>query len=204
MYLVGVNYATSEYLPAARGQANQYPFPITTTEDEKRPGRGNNWWRWKPQIILDALFDLQEDEALLYLDAQDLHGDGCFEFAKQYLQDNPILLHQNFHNHISYTKGDCYALMDCLQFFNEKPMQIEAGFLGLRKTDFTIDLMYEWSKWLHVDKAVNDDPSEYPNHPSFIDHRHDQSILTNLALLNDLPMVVVPEIRCNSRPKLWL
>ena len=132
MYLVGVNYATSEYLPAARGQANQYPFPITTTEDEKRPGRGNNWWRWKPQIILDALLDLQEDEALLYLDAQDLHGDGCFEFAKQYLQDNPILLHQNFHNHISYTKGDCYALMDCLQFFNEKPMQVEAGFLGLR------------------------------------------------------------------------
>jgi len=64
-----------------------------------------------------------------------------------------------------------------------------------------IALMQEWSKWLAVDKVVNDDPSEYPNHPSFIDHRHDQSVLTNLALLHGLPMVVVPSVHCNARPK---
>ena len=202
MHLVGINYATAEYWPAAREQGMYYPFPVTTVTDEKRPGRGNDWWRWKPKIILDALLDLQDDEALLYLDAQDVHTDQCFDFAKRWLTDNPILLHQNFHNHIAYTKGDCYALMDCLQFFNEGPMQLEAGFLGLRKTEANIALMQEWSKWLAVDKVVNDDLSEYPNHPSFIDHRHDQSVLTNLALLHGLPMVVVTSVHCNARPKL--
>jgi hypothetical protein len=200
MKIFGINYATPEYLTAAKAQANEYPFPVKTFEDEKRPGRGNNWWRWKPEIIIDSLLELNEDDVLIYFDSLDIHSAECFSFTKEYLKDKSILLHQNFHNHISYTKGDCYDLMGCLRFFNEAPMQIEAGFLALRKTDFTIYLMHEWSKWINIDQVVNDAPSKYKNHRSFIEHRHDQSVLTNLALINELPMVVVPGVNISLRP----
>jgi len=200
MRLVAINYATEDYLSAARAQARDYGIPVKTYQDEKKHIRGNGWWRWKPKIILDALMGLGEDEALIYFDSRDVHTQAHFDFAKEYLTDNPLLLRKDYHPHIRYTKGDCYALMDCMRFFNEEPIQLEAGFIGLRKTDFTLAFMKEWSKWLDVDKVVNDDPSEYPNHSSFIDHRHDQSVLTNLALIHDLPMVPIHGIDCNKRP----
>jgi hypothetical protein len=41
------------------------------------------------KYILDALLDLQDDEALLYLDAQDVHTDECFDFAKAMADRQP-------------------------------------------------------------------------------------------------------------------
>jgi len=45
MRLVAINYATKDYLSAARAQARDYSIPVKTYQDEKRHIRGNGWWR---------------------------------------------------------------------------------------------------------------------------------------------------------------
>lgn len=202
--LVGLNYVadydeSSAYSRWAEAQRREYPFPITTVTEPHTGIRGNDYWRWRPRIIGAALRTLRTDQALLYVDSQDTHTPACFDFCRAYLAEHDILLLRNYHNHISYTKGDCYRLMGCLQFFDEGPMQCEAGFVGMRPTAASFALLEEWSRWMTVDAIVDDSPSVYPNHPSFIEHRWDQSVLTNMALLHGIPLIDVPGVSTNER-----
>ncbi|MFN7915292.1 MAG: hypothetical protein U0Q55_08125 [Vicinamibacterales bacterium] len=202
--LVGLNYVSnydeaSPYSGWAEAQRREYPFPVTTITEPHTGIRGNDYWRWKPRIIAEALRTLRHDQALIYFDTQDTHTPACFEFCRTYLASHEILLLQNYHNHISYTKADCYVMMGCLEFFDEQRMQCEAGFIGMRPTAANLALLGEWSRWMGVDAIVDDTPSVHPNHPSFIEHRWDQSVLTNLALLRGIPLIEVPGVSTNER-----
>ena len=202
--LVGLNYASnyddaSRYEAWAEAQRREYPFRVITVTEPHTGIRGNDYWRWKPRIIADALRTLGGDEALLYFDTQDTHTQDCFDFCGAYLAQHDVLLYQNYHNHISYTKADCYVLMGCTAFFDERPMQCEAGLIGMRHTPRSLAVLDEWSRWMAIDAIVDDSPSLHPNYPSFIEHRWDQSVLTNIALLRGIPLVQIPGVSTNER-----
>jgi hypothetical protein len=76
-------------------------------------------------------------------------------------------------------------------------LQLEAGLIGLRNTAENIQLVKEWMEWMENDLILNDAPSFYPNHTDFNEHRHDQSILTNLVLMRQLTMHYVPGVIWN-------
>jgi hypothetical protein len=81
------------------------------------------------------------------------------------------------------TKRDCFVRMGCDEprFWNAS--QIEAGRVIVNNTPEARAFVDEWRRWCCDPAVVTDAPNVcgLPNWPGFYDHRHDQSIATNLV-----------------------
>ena len=61
--------------------------------------------------------------------------------------------------------------------------QIDASYQVYKKCDFVMDFLNEYLKYSENENIITDAPNiTLPNLPEFIDHRHDQSILSNMAV----------------------
>jgi hypothetical protein len=89
--------------------------------------------------------------------------------------------------------------MGMLPYMDRIDHQLEAGLIGLRANGENAALVEEWMRWMQDDAIVTDSPSNYPNHPDFMEHRHDQSILTNLVLRDKYPIQRVNHVIWNAR-----
>ena len=69
-----------------------------------------------------------------------------------------------------------------------------AGFQFVKKTDFSIEFYTEALKYAQNENIITDLPNicGLPNYPEFEDHRHDQSILTNLAVKHNIKTLPDP------------
>lgn len=146
--------------------------------------RGYGYWIWKPFLILQELKKLNSDEILIYMDSTDLPEKIFFEIVYDHFISNDILLLNRGYNHGQWTKRDCFVLMDCdfPEYYSET--QLEAGILGLKNTERNIHLINEWFHYMKNPNILTDIPNicGKPNIDNFQDHRHDQSILTNIAI----------------------
>ena len=82
--------------------------------------------------------------------------------------------------------------------------QVEAGIVGVRNTKFNIKLIEVWLRYCSDMYIITDLPNicASPNYIGFIEHRHDQSILTNLTIKFDLPTCKLEDqyVLYNSSP----
>jgi hypothetical protein len=184
---------------------NESHLPESFIEDNKeffKFRRGFGYWIWKPFIILTELEKLKEDEILLYLDCGDIPTKLFFEILVEHFKSDTIYLTNMGWNHGQWTKRDCFVYMNCdfPEFYSS--VQLEAGVIALKKTDFNIQLLKDWYHYMKVDNLLVDSPNIYglPNLPNFIEHRHDQSILTNLSLLRKIKnhRLTKETVNCNS------
>lgn len=146
--------------------------------------RGFGYWCWKPQVILQSLRQINDNDILIYADI------GC-EFvpsrAKSLLQklkmleSNDIMGFSCYGSNPKYwTKGDIFEFFGVKNDpnFTETP-ELAGGFIFMKKTQKTIQIMNEF---LNIFKnhfnLVDDSPSQTPNFEGFIENRHDQSIWT--------------------------
>lgn len=151
--------------------------------------RGGGYWLWKPYIILQAFEKLAYNDALLYLDSGDTISPGILPFIKNAMAHRDILLTLGDRVNKHYTKRDCFVLMGCDTEDYWNCLQIEAGVILIKKTKQTIELLQEWLSYCSDFRISTDSKNEYEldNFDGFIDHRHDQSVLTNLAVKHALP-----------------
>jgi hypothetical protein len=195
--IIGCNYGTGRYGVLCDKQAETYPIQVITEVGKPVPERGNGYWRWKPRLILMALEMAEPNTFVLYMDAGDYHHIEFFNWLHEYEKNNDQLFVTRGYIHREWTKGDCFEVMGCTDLMNRMDLQLEAGLIGLRNTDENIQLVKEWQQWMENDLILNDAPSFYPNHADFNEHRHDQSILTNLVLMRQLTMHYVPGVIWN-------
>jgi hypothetical protein len=61
--------------------------------------------------------------------------------------------------------------------------QLLASYILMRKNDFVINFINEWLNYAKDYRIITDATNEcgLPNYPEFVDHRHDQSILSLLG-----------------------
>ena len=146
--------------------------------------RGGGYWLWKPFFILDALKQIKNDDVIFYIDCGDVFKCEVINLIKQQMQDNSIFLFEGAHANKYWTKRDCFAFMDCDKEQYWSTIQLEAGVCFFKKTDFSISFLKEWIKYASDSRVVTDEAnvSGLDNFPGFQDHRHDQSILTNLSV----------------------
>lgn len=146
--------------------------------------RGNGYWLWKPYIILDALNNIDEDDILIY-------ADSGVEFLKEVtplvhlLNQNGILLFKNNeHLNFTWTKRDCFILMSCDSSRFHFGPQISASCIMVKKNKLVLKILNEWLYYATNEKIITDEEnvSGYSNLLGFIDHRHDQSILSLLSI----------------------
>ena len=152
--------------------------------------RGFGYWCFKPQVILQSLRQINENDILIYADI------GC-EFVKeardsllkklQEMQYNDIMVFSGDHGErakIKYwTKGDVlkyFGYQNDTKFL--ETCGFAGGFLVVKKTNKSMQIIQEWLDiFANHFNLVDDSPSNFPNFPNFIENRHDQTILTMIA-----------------------
>jgi len=147
--------------------------------------RGAGYWLWKPYFILNEVLLLKENDYLIYTDCGDVFSNKIYNYLDNEIKNHDIILMSSFSKNTIYTKRDCFILMNCDNDKYWNSPQIEAGFSIWKKTDFSIKILNEWLKYCSILEIINDE-NKNENFSDFIDHRHDQSILTNLSIKYNL------------------
>lgn len=148
---------------------------------------------WKPYIIIDALNRVEKDDVVVYMDCGDIPYPGIYECVKEYMKDHDQYFITGNHTtvHKWYTKRDCFYYMKCDEKKYWDAIQLEDGFMAFKKTRFNFEFLNEFLKYCCDERIVTDIPNQcgLENLEGFKDHRHDQSIVTNLQIKYDLPCV---------------
>jgi len=152
--------------------------------DEKR---GGGYWLWKPYIILETLNKMNEGDILLYMDSGDIFSGNISSYLKTYFQNENSLLTLGGYPQKLWTKRDCFILMGCDEPRFHNHIQLEAGILSFKKTGENVKFINEWLTFSKNKSILTDIENQHgENYLGFKDHRHDQSIITNLAIKYDL------------------
>jgi hypothetical protein len=157
-----------------------------------RDGRGLGYFVWKPWVILDALRKLEDGALLLYSDSGNLIvNDPAPLFELCEASERGIVVFDNrdwcpggaVWKNSMFTRGDCFELMDATapEFVNGD--QVNASYLVAQKRESAITFLEEFLGACEDYQIVSDAPNTLrANESDFRDHRHDQSVLSILAI----------------------
>ena len=172
----------------------------------KNNKRGYGYWIWKPYIILRQLNEMNDGDFLFYTDS----GSSIVPHMKHKLDsyikameesDKPVMTFCGS-GYPGYPEKKFQKMKLLKRFvsdgktldqnpeFMDSP-QIESGVFMCRKTNFSVEFVQLWLN-LVLENNYNlvNDEDEFQQDENFIDHRHDQSILSILCKLNKTPMWV--------------
>ena len=156
---------------------------------ERFKDRGYGYWQWKSYLIRRVMDKMEEGDILLYADAGcKLNVDGkkrlmdYFDIVKQ--SPSGILLFNQHYPEVEYTKGDVFKYFGVSNdVAYTQHGQVAGGIIIIRKghdaQQFINELYYICHN--HYD-LISDTPSITLNAPEFKEHRHDQSIISLLAV----------------------
>ena len=212
-----VTYATSDWyqsrfrlVHSARAQGSAEPRVwtradlVATPFYDRHPGvldqaRGSGFWLWKPFIILDALERAAPGEAVIYADAGIAftadptplielcrREGGILLFAGHY-EDDPV---PGPNVNSRWTKRDCFVRLGADEPRFHGAVQADASLMVFIRNERSLAFVRRFLESCEDPAVLSDDPNVcgLPNLPDFIDHRHDQSVLSVLAAIDDLPL----------------
>ncbi len=168
--------------------------------------RGHGYWLWKPWVILESLKKINEGDFLIYADSGSFIIDDVKPLINLCKKKNGILVFENEHQYINihWTKKAAFEIMNANTEEYWKHTQADAAFLVVQKNNFTVKFIKEWLEYGTNPMLITDEPSPSGNYDSFIEHRHDQSILSILAQKHKLEFFRCPSQHGNYRKSLWL
>ncbi len=159
--------------------------------------KGGGLWLWKPYLIHRELQHLSPGDFLVYSDCGYPWRPLMIRRSLRTLLD--WCAHENggvlpgvyvpkHGPNRKWTKHECFVTMQCdSESFWRQP-QIQATFSVWQKCALAEGFAAEWLDWCVQPMALSDQKcspsiSEYPD---FVEHRFDQSILTNLAAMRGI------------------
>lgn len=145
--------------------------------------RGAGYWLWKPYFIYKALLHAQNGDYVIYSDAGVEFVASVNEIISR--MDEDIFFFTNGWPHIEWCKMD--VLKTILPEFKidgteRNIKQIQASVIFFRVSQKTRDFVKEWLLYSQMPGFIADEASKIPNYKTFAEHRHDQAILTCVAL----------------------
>jgi len=155
---------------------------------------------WKPYIILKRLLEIDDGDVLCYNDSKYLWLKNVRAFEQDILKNKNIGIYLNKPNsgkHIEkeWTKYDAYCLMNISKsLLNsvKNTNQAWSGFILLRKHFNPVRFIGEWLTYNQDPRIASDIPSLYGKEDeTFIENRHDQTILSLLAKKWGIEMHVI-------------
>lgn len=150
--------------------------------------KGAGYCLWKPYIILEILKKIPDEDVLIYIDS----GIEVIEPLEPLInlaEKQPIVLFQ-VHNHFNrmWTKRDAFVLMDCDSdhFYNKE--QVNGAIQIFKSGKQAISFVSDWLFFAKNINIISDLPNIMgsPNLLEFQENRYDQSILTNLAIKENI------------------
>lgn len=161
--------------------------------------RGGGFWLWKPKIILDTLRSLAPGDLLVYSDAG---RSKYYQFsayphklsARVLASEDGFLLGPSLVQHgplMWWTKRDCLKVMNMDRPEVLVHPLIQATWSFWTPTPAAFAFLEEWLYYCKNPRCLTDIPNlaSIQNYQGFVDHRHDQSVLTLLALKRGAPFL---------------
>ena len=147
--------------------------------------RGYGYWIWKPLIIKNQLEKMKDNDILFYLDCGSSIINNNTNKLNTYiniLKDKDIMVFDSDYLTKKFMKKNVINEFNLNKDVLDNNL-IEAGCLIIKKTDFSFKFLNLWLDTMSKNNysLVNDDLLNYEQDKEFIEHRHDQSILTILA-----------------------
>jgi len=150
--------------------------------------RGYGYWIWKPYVIKKTMERIKDGDYLLYLDSGceiGNHRHAEFKELFDIVKRDLIVGTSTGHIERRYCKKDLFLKME-MDERHMQTMQNQAGALCFIVCDQTRELVNQWYDLCCQYHLVDDSPSIEKNYEDFIDHRHDQSILSLLTKKRNL------------------
>jgi len=158
-----------------------------------RDKRGFGYWIWKSYFINKLLKTANDDDVFFYVDAGNyVSGDGIQAIYDICAKDEKgVLLFDNRDGspnntnwkNAQWTKSDCFNLMGLNTPEYVHGNQVNACYVMFRKTDFSVKFFNIFGSVCANYNIISDAPNITDNfNAEFRDHRHDQSILSLLAI----------------------
>jgi len=158
--------------------------------------KGAGYWLWKPYFIDKTLKQMNEGDLLFYSDsgAQFIHN--IKPLIEPVHNECGLLLFslEDFHQNKKWTKRDCFVLMGLDNEPYLSAPQISASFIVCLNTSTSRDFVAQWLEHAKDPRIITDEPNTcgLPNYGEFVDHRHDQSILSLLGYKHNIS--TIPDI----------
>lgn len=152
--------------------------------------RGAGYWLWKPFFIYKTLRKLNDGDILIYSDSGAIFVNKPLPLLKM-TQNDDILLFTNNEPNIKWNKKKCLSKMGCNFSKYYYSNQVSAGFQIYVNNERTRKFVKEWLYYCCLPGMIDDStskPMEHEEFAAFKEHRHDQAILTNLAIKYNIPL----------------
>jgi hypothetical protein len=164
--------------------------------------RGAGYWLWKPYVLLDTLNDVPKEAVVIYSDAGHRYIADPAPLIELAATRDIVLFHNNGrHLQRSWTKRDCFVLMhaDLPEHWNA--LQLDASIQIYRASEKARDFLLELREVMRDERILCDEANTcgLPNFEEFRDHRHDQSVLTILALKHGIETFPSPKVVVKKR-----
>lgn len=146
--------------------------------------RGAGYWLWKPYIINHALTRLKDGDFLIYSDAGTVYIRSVNYLIQQMISDQQnIMLCVFALPNKDWCKADCYEYLGVDPIKTQGLFQLEGTYMLIRKCDEALKFIKEWLEVSQDERVLTDSPDVCGKDcaKTFIEHRHDQAILTLLA-----------------------
>lgn len=147
--------------------------------------RGFGYWVWKPHIVLDTMAKHAADgDVVVYMDVGCTINAAGRSRLEQYISiasswPDGLVAFQLGHKEYTWTKEDTLARLRCDKHCRETGQVIGTVFF-IRKSQANIQFLQRMAAVMVEDgyHFVSNAPSKAPNHETFQEHRHDQSIFS--------------------------
>lgn len=148
--------------------------------------RGYGYWIWKPYVVKHYMeTDMSDGDILVYADAGctlNVHGRQRMLDYINIVKNHPsgiLSFQMNHHLEQEWTKMDLIRYLAAESLMSTG--QVMSCIWLIRKCSQTIALIEHWYEICCQYHLIDDSPSFAPNHPSFVEHRHDQSVWSILV-----------------------
>ena len=191
-------YQIHEFSTADLWQTGFYAEHKTTLN----MSRGAGYWLWKPYYILRVLKEVKTGDFVWYMDSGAELVGSVGELADVCSSAGGVLLFRHHGRQNKYwTKRDCFLLMGCDSEKYYEADQVNAAFSGFIAGQGAIQFVEEWLGHCTDPRKLTDMANVCckPDLPEYLEHRHDQSICSLLASLQDRYLYRDPSQTGNHR-----
>ncbi len=148
--------------------------------------RGGGYYLWKPYVFYRGYQELQDGDYLIYTDAGSIYVDAIQKLIDCMEKEQVNLMLFSLQNEMlerKYTKRDAFILTGCdEEKYADTPQSI-GGYMVCKKSPEVEDFFQEVLSYAQDIRIISDRPNTMgkENYPDFVDHRHDQSVISLIS-----------------------
>ena len=157
--------------------------------------RGAGYWLWKPYFILKTMKETKNGDIIFYSDSGSRFVKQMDPILGKIEESNKgvaVFEMSGHHKENEYCRKQvAQELVGCDKAIMESDQNM-ASFVGVRNCSEAFNIINKWLSLCKKEHLITDLPAQKDEFPMFIEHRHDQTLLSLLSKKLDLDTITDP------------